>query len=68
MLVIDEVEDTSSALIAPKRLCTVGKDVREGAVEELEQLVPLGRVVLPCLVAVEANSIVVDVLHFRGRS
>ncbi len=68
MLVIDEVEDTSSALIAPKRLSAVGKDMWEGAVEELEQLVPLGRVVPPCLVAVETNGIVVDMLHSRGRS
>ena len=62
MLVVNEVEHTCGALIAPKRLSAVGKDVREGAVEQLEELVPLRRVVLPRLPATEANSIMVDML------
>lgn len=62
MLVIDEVEHACGALIAPKRLCAFGKDVWEGAVEQLEQLIPLGRVVLPRLLAAKADSVMVDVL------
>ena len=63
MLVIDEVVQARSSLVAPQRLCSIGEDVWKGAVEELEQFVPLACVVLPRLVAAEAHSIVVNMLE-----
>jgi hypothetical protein len=60
--VIYPVIEAGSTLVAPERLILPGEDVRESAVEELKQLIPLSSIVLARFVTPESNSIVVNVL------
>lgn len=64
--VIDPLEEAGGSLVAPERCVHVGPDVREGAVAQLEQLIPLHGVVGAWLGAAEANGIVHDVLWTNG--
>ena len=54
--------ETRSSLVAPQGVCPSADDVRESAVEQLKQLVPLCGVVFTCFVTLETDCIMEYVL------
>ena len=60
--VVYPIIEAGSTLVAPEGLILPGEDVRESAVEELKQLIPLGSEVLARFVTTESNSIMENVL------
>ena len=60
--VIDAVKEAGGSLVAPERCVQLGSEVREGAVTQLEQLVPLHGVVVPRFCTAEPHGIMHDVL------
>lgn len=67
MQIIDAFKETSCPLVAPKRCRHLRSEVRERAVPQLKELVPLHGVVGPCLWAAEANGIMHDVLENKQK-
>ena len=63
MHIIYALEGARSTLVAPKRSAGVGSQVRESAVAQLEQLVPLHCVIAPGLSTAESDGIVHNMLY-----
>ena len=63
MHIIYALEGARSTLVAPKRCAGVGSQVRESAVAQLEQLVPLHCVIAPGLSTAESDGIVHNMLY-----
>lgn len=63
MGVVDAVVETCGALITPERSEDVRPEVREGAVSQLEEFVPLHRKVSARVSAEETHRVVHDVLQ-----
>lgn len=62
MYVIDAFKEAGSSLVAPERRVHLRSEVREGAVTQLKELIPLHGEVGPRLRTAEPNGIMHDML------